>query len=332
MWTTLTTPSLVAFARRCRLGGAAIACGLAGAASIAQPHPGSAEAEVAEDVWATFATELSEASGLPYTADGLRHLLPTTQTADVGWTQSYSRIASSGIASSTIADVTGMTALELLNTVELQLFFKTIADIEGAEFGRPLRPKETGWAELNDALWSRYAADLADVQHVREAAPDVSAEDLLWVLTARDYDRTMLEQGFSAEEILRMPAYQLSRKIAVDALVRSMVSCVRCADPSASYYRTACITLGVERDVCVASYDIALRGCDFADAACRANPVARRGCGVLFKTCLCIADCRKCTCLNGTTPNGCRNGCSFDLEHDCVEPDPPDGTYGVWSN
>ena len=266
-------------ARRLRFVG--IVCGVLATASTAQPRPTSAEAlESVERVWARFATGLSEASGLPYTADGLRKLLPATQTVDVAWTQAYADLAS--------VQLEGLTASELLNAVDVQVSFKIIADISMAEFGQPLQPKESGWAELNEALlWNRYAADLDDAQHLREVAPDVSAEDLLWVLSARRFDRIMLEEGFSAEDLWRMPAYQLARKLAVDGLVRSMVNCTRCADPNAPYYRTACMVFGGQRGTCEASFKIATHGCEISRVACRANPVARRGhCRVLLEQCL----------------------------------------------
>ena len=276
---------LVASAHRCarRLRFVGVICGVLAAASTAQPRPNSAEAlESVERVWARFATGLSEASGLPFTADGLRKLLPATQTVDVAWTQVFADMAS--------VQLEGLTASELLNAVEVQVSFKIIADISMAEFGQPLQPKESGWAELNEALWNRYAADLDDAQHVREAASDVSAEDLLWVLSARHFDRIMLEEGFSAEDLWRMPAYQVARKLAVDGLIRSMVNCTRCADPNAPYYRTACMVFGGQRGTCAASFKIAAHGCEIARVACRANPVARRGyCRVLLEQCLCRA-------------------------------------------
>ena len=275
-------PFLAASAHRCarRLRFVGVICGVLAAASTAQPRPNSAEAlESVERVWARFATGLSEASGLPYTADGLRKLLPATQTVDVAWAQVYADMAS--------VQLEGLTASELLNAVEVQVSFKIIADISMAEFGQPLQPKESGWAQLNEALWNRYAADLDDAQHLREVAPDVSAEDLLWVLSARHFDRIMLEEGFSAEDLWRMPAYQLARKLAVDGLVRSMVNCTRCADPNAPYYRTACMVFGGQRGTCEASFKIATHGCEISRVACQANPVAGRGhCRVLLEQCL----------------------------------------------
>ena len=282
---TLAEPIFAVPAYRCarRLGVVGIICGVWAMASTAQPRPTSAEAlESVERVWARFATGLSEASGLPYTADELRKLLPAAQTADVAWAQVYADMAS--------VQLEGLTASELLNAVEMQVSFKIVADISMAEFGQPLQPKESGWAELNEALWTRYAADLAGAQHLREVAPDVGAEDLLWVLNARHFDRTMLEEGFSAEELWRMPAYQLARKLAVDGLVRAMVNCTRCADAAAPYYRTSCMVFGGQSEICEASFKIATHACEISRVACRANPVARRGyCGLLLEQCLCKA-------------------------------------------
>lgn len=317
-------------ARSGALGGVVvIICGLLGGASSAQQQSPQEVAQGADEgVWIRFAEDMAEASGVPYTADALRELIPAATTADIAWARAYADLNKKALAA-----MTATTARDLLEAVEMRVSLKIVADVVGTGHGRPLETGEAGWAELNEALWSRYAAELAAAQHIRDAVPDVSAADVLWVLGARHFDRSMLREGVPADELLRLPAYQLARNHVVDALVRSMVNCVRCANPNASYYNTSCMVFDALGGNCQANYDIAERACDFGDAVCRLNPIGSRApCAVIPKACLCVADCNKCSCLGGILPNNCYDDChDGDLEHDCV---PRDGTfdhiYGPW--
>ena len=221
--------------------------------------------------------------------------------ADLAWASSAEWIYSDGVSAGDV------TAGEFLDSPELQLAFKLVAEVATAPYSgaRSLVPNS---AEYEDALFASFASDLAPLVHMRETGAGV--EDLLWLHAARHFDQALLAGGeATAGDLLSMPRYWLARKIMADAVAASMADRVRCSDPNAAYY----VAELCGRGWCDTQLGMNRRACDIGRAVCELAPLPN--CGRAFDLCFCVADCVSRCCDAGTGPQDCYSDCD-DVEGD----------------
>ena len=154
-----------------------------------------------------------------------RAAVPQADVADLAWIQE--------VQSASTRWLDALWPLEahdlLLSMPEMQLSFKKWADFQyGTAILRPSDPPT-----LEAELWRRFASEIGGFADI-EDGPPFTAADALWVHAAQDYDAaTLLETSWTAAQLLKMPDYQLQRKLTIDRHVRLAVDCVRCTlDPT----------------------------------------------------------------------------------------------------
>ena len=250
------------------------------------------------DVRRAFSRRTEAAEGEEVAAKIMRLDIPP---ADLAWAFAAEQTCSEGVSAGDI------TAEALMDSPELQLEFKLVADVSTAPYSgrKSLVPNS---AEYEDALFASFASDLAPLAHMREAGAGV--EDLLWLHAVRRFDQALLADGeATAGDLFSMPRYWLAKKIMADAVAASMADRVRCSDPNATYYEEALCGRGW----CDVQLGMNRRVCDIGRAVCELAPFP--DCGRAFDFCFCVADCVSRCCDAGSGPQNCYSDCD-DVEGD----------------
>ena len=144
----------------------------------------------------------------------------------------------------------------LLFHPELQLAHKYAADVSASAFGRPLQLQPPDQDRENE-LWDHLKGDLNAYESLR---PSVAVRDLAWLHVAQRLDEMMyIESPHTAEKLLDMPDYRLTRKLLADTLADSLTRCLGMSDAS-----------------CQCRFDAAMDACEIGDAGCNINPINKR--------------------------------------------------------
>lgn len=212
----------------------------------ATPAAGGAEAvsDAAERSWTWLAGQVGWTD-----ADALRERLPGVSVADILWL----RVAMD--TDRMFLEQPGITAEWMLDDPAHQIVRTASAEVSAT--GMAAAAGDTAaftrlalgaggssvpaLRALDTALWDAYGDRLGEHAHRLREETGAGTTMFLWVRHAAAIDRDALERlRVSAHDLVHMADYQLARKLAADAYVRSVVECVRCATPSAPYYGDDC--------------------------------------------------------------------------------------------
>ncbi len=270
---------------------------LIGTTAAAQA-PSTEDGATQHTIWAGFADDLRQSSGISYETDELRTLLISAgvTAADLAWVEAERAYA--------LMAVNGMHVSAenfLLFHPELQLSHKFAADSAALMYGPPRQGEPVDQAR-DAELWAELKGQLKALEPLR---PSASVRDLVWVHVAQGLDEMMFRDSpHTADELLTMPDYRLTRKLVADALADSLTRCVVGGSSG-----------------CQRSFDMAMNACDLSRAICEINPLNKRlgVCGNICNRCTCTADCSwNCVCNGGTpAPEGCFSDCE-DSSHSCM--------------
>ena len=201
------------------------------------------EAEFEEQAWSWLSGRLGASS-----ADGmsaLRASFPEVHPVDIHWVHGLMLFDEQFLATP------GNTADALLSSLDHQLLRTLVADPAATAMARILYPARAAGMTvqqdpaLDAALWDYLHAQewLHGLEYGRDDLRDigVSAATLIWVYHARLLDTEAMKLlHVTAHDLVGMAAYQLARKLQVDAYVAGLIGCIRCSDPAASYYVPDC--------------------------------------------------------------------------------------------
>lgn len=227
--------------------------------------------------------------------------------ADLAWVQATMHALQ--------AEETAVDADEFLSSPSLQLSYKLLADVASQPYSgsKSLAPNA---ADFNNALLQHFGQELVPYLSLHGAVPEASVNDLLWLAAATQLDEIALQDNaLTARDLLSKPAYLLARKIAADTMVEAVTNCVRCSDPSASYYVEPLCGPSVGAG-CAAQFEVGVNGCNIAYAACRLAPY--RPCERIRSHCMCVAACVQCHCEDGTVPYDCYHKCAANSSGPCT--------------
>lgn len=227
--------------------------------------------------------------------------------ADLAWVQATMRTLQ--------AEETAVDAGEFLSSPSLQLSYKLLADVVSQPYSgsKSLVPNS---ADFNNALVQHFGQELGPYMSLHGAVPQANVDNLLWLAAATQLDEIALQDdSLTAQDLLSRPEYLLARKIAADTMVEAMTNCVRCSDPSASYYVDPLCGPSVGAG-CAVQYQSNVRGCDISYATCRLVPF--RPCERIRFHCMCVAACVQCHCEAGTVPYDCFHKCSLNPNGPCL--------------
>ena len=163
------------------------------------------------------------------------------------------------------AEETAVDADEFLSSPSLQLSYKLLADVASQPYSgsKSLAPNAV---DFNNALLQHFGRELVPYLSLHGAVPQANVDDLLWLAAAAQLDEIALQDdSLTAQDMLSRPTYLLARKIAADTMVEAATSCVRCSDPSASYYAEPSCGASVGGG-CAAQFDVSAAGCDISFA------------------------------------------------------------------
>ena len=249
--------------------------------------------------WREFAWE----AGLSDTDLAIfRAAVPQAGVADLAWIREFQSANTLWLDALWPLDAHDL----LLSMPEMQLSFKKWADFQ---YGTPILRLSDPPA-LEAELWRRFASEIGSFADID--GPPFTAADALWVYAAQDYDAaTLLENSWTADQLLTMPNYQLQRKLTVDSHVSLIVDCARCAlDPTPMCDQR-----------CQDYYLFLVRNCERFAEACEEAGGRFFGaeCRRSLRRCLCSADCGRCLCAGGQL--GSNEYCSVQCQsgsHDCT--------------
>lgn len=202
----------------------------------------AAAADAAERSWTWLAGQVGWSD-----ASALRRRLPGVSPVAIEW------LRAAMDADRIVLEQPGVTADSMLAEPAHQLMRKALGEVTAVGFAAAAIDTEaltkltlgTGSGDpdlqaLDAALWDSYGGDLAEYAPLREET-GAGTTTFLWIRHAAEIDQDALGRlRVSVHDLLHMADYQLARKLAADSHVQSLVACVRCATPSATYYGDEC--------------------------------------------------------------------------------------------
>ena len=225
--------------------------GAAGQAAVA--------ADAAERSWTWLAEEVGWSD-----ADALRERLPGVSATDIEWVRAAmaedSRLLEQpGVTADAMLAEPGYQAmrkaLSAIRAISMIAVSKDTAALTRLFISGAVVPELQA---LDSALWAAYGDQLGEYARQLREQTGTGTTMFLWIRHAAKIDQDALERlRVSAHDLLQMADYQLARKLAADAHVKSLVACVRCATPSAPYYDDDCRAPNDRRCALSAAGDLA---------------------------------------------------------------------------